>query len=152
MHTSQGTAAAKIGRLNYFETSFDVACTMVTRSVVTILLVSLFTVSDGKRNFEETFRKCQENFECVHRSVCENYNRRLAEYRTNNNSEILVVVVGWGKTDPDQLSLSKDGVYSNDQLKLKVSYCFLSYIKSCVCLYVKVTSPDNLSPVIVLDI
>ena len=31
------------------------------------------------------------------------------------------VVVGWGKTDPDQLSLSTNGVYSNDQLKLKVS-------------------------------
>ena len=31
------------------------------------------------------------------------------------------VVVGWGKTDPDQLSLSEKGVYSNDQLKLKVS-------------------------------
>ena len=31
------------------------------------------------------------------------------------------VVVGWGKTDPDQLSLSENGVYSNDQLKLKVS-------------------------------
>ena len=36
------------------------------------------------------------------------------------------VVVGWGKTDPDQLSRSKDGVYSNDQLKLKVSFCCLS--------------------------
>ena len=33
------------------------------------------------------------------------------------------VVVGWGKTDPDQLSLSENGVYSNDQLKLKV--CFI---------------------------
>ena len=32
------------------------------------------------------------------------------------------VVVGWGKTDPDQLSLSENGVYSNDQLKLKVSF------------------------------
>ena len=31
------------------------------------------------------------------------------------------VVVGWGKTDPDQLSLNTNGVYSNDQLKLKVS-------------------------------
>merc|ERR1712137_959564 len=70
--------------------SFTLACTMVTRSGVTILLVTLFAVSDGKkRNFEETFRKCQENFECVDRSVCENYNQRLAEYKRNNNQEIL---------------------------------------------------------------
>ena len=62
---------------------------MVTRSVVTILLVTVFAVSDGKKNFEETFRKCQENFECVHRSVCENYNRGLAEYRRTNNNETL---------------------------------------------------------------
>ena len=32
------------------------------------------------------------------------------------------VVVGWGKTDPDQLSQSDKGVYSNDQLKLEVSF------------------------------
>ena len=85
--TSQGTG---LSSSNYFETSFTLACTMVTRSGVTILLITLFAVSDGKkRNFEETFRKCQENFECVHRSVCENYNRRLAEYKRSNNQEIL---------------------------------------------------------------
>ena len=39
------------------------------------------------------------------------------------------VVVGWGKTDPDQLSRSKDGVYSNDQLKLKVSFFSAAYPK-----------------------
>ena len=31
------------------------------------------------------------------------------------------VVVGWGKTDPEQLSQNDNGVFSNDQLKLKVS-------------------------------
>ena len=36
------------------------------------------------------------------------------------------VVVGWGKTNPDQLAQSENGVYSNDQLKLKVSFCCLS--------------------------
>ena len=63
---------------------------MVTRSVVTILLVTLFVVSDGKKkNFEETFRKCQENFECVHKSVCENFSRKIEEYTKTNNTEIL---------------------------------------------------------------
>ena len=31
------------------------------------------------------------------------------------------VVVGWGKTNPDQLAQTKSGAYSNDQLKLEVS-------------------------------
>merc|ERR1712137_274157 len=73
--------------------SFTLACTMVTRSGVTFLLVTLFAVSDGKkRNFEETFRKCQENFECVHKSACENFNRQLAEYKRTNNTEILTEI------------------------------------------------------------
>ena len=38
------------------------------------------------------------------------------------------VVVGWGKTDPDQLSMSEKGVYSNDQLKLKVSLHYYRWI------------------------
>ena len=90
LHKAQVWAADKIGRSNYFETSFTLPCTMVTRSVVTILLVTLFAMSDGKKNFEQTFRNCQENFECVHRSVCEYYNQRLAEYRRTNktNNEI----------------------------------------------------------------
>ena len=66
---------------------------MVTRSGVTILLITLFAVSDGKkRNFEETLRKCQEDFECVHKSVCENFNRKFAEYKRTNNTEILTEI------------------------------------------------------------
>ena len=93
LHKAQVWSVVKIGRLNYFETSFTLACTMVTRSGVTILLITLFAVSDGKkRNFEETLRKCQENFECVHKSVCENFNRQLAEYKRTNNTEILTEI------------------------------------------------------------
>ena len=44
----------------------------------------------------------------------------LGPIPTNTQGE--PVVVGWGKTDPDQLSHSDKGVYSNDQLKLKVSF------------------------------
>ena len=61
---------------------------MVTRIGVTLLLIALFSVSDGKRNFEETFQKCQENFECVHKSVCEYFNERIGEYRRTKNKEI----------------------------------------------------------------
>lgn len=32
------------------------------------------------------------------------------------------VVVGWGKTSPDQLELTENGAYSNDQLKLEVRF------------------------------
>ena len=32
------------------------------------------------------------------------------------------VVVGWGKTNPDQLQHTENGAYSNDQLKLKVRF------------------------------
>ena len=32
------------------------------------------------------------------------------------------VVVGWGKTNPDQLQQTENGAYSNDQLKLKVRF------------------------------
>ena len=39
-----------------------------------------------------------------------------------SNTQGKPVVVGWGKTDPDQLSQSDKGVYSNDQLKLEVSF------------------------------
>ena len=63
---------------------------MVTRSV-TFLLVNLFSMSDGaggKRIFEETSQQCPKYFECVHRSVCEQYNQRYAEYKRTNDAEI----------------------------------------------------------------
>ena len=78
----------KIGQPSYFETSFTQACTMVTRIGVTFLLISLFAVSDGKRNFEETFQKCPQNFECVHKSKCAYFNERMGEYRRTKNNEI----------------------------------------------------------------
>ena len=62
---------------------------MVTRSGVTFLLVTIFAVSDGRRNFEETSKKCQNGFECVHRSACDYYNQRYAEYERTNNLEII---------------------------------------------------------------
>ena len=62
---------------------------MVTRSGVTFLLVTLLSVSDGRRIFEETSRKCPKYFECVHRSACDYYNQRYAEYEQTNNVEIL---------------------------------------------------------------
>ena len=81
--------AAQIIHLNYFETSFTPAfSSMVTRSGVTFLLVTLLSVSDGRRNFEETSKQCPKNFECVHRSVCEQYNQRYAEYERTNNAQI----------------------------------------------------------------
>ena len=81
--------AAQIIHLNYFETSFTPAfSSMVTRSGVTFLLVTLLSVSDGRRNFEETFKQCPKNFECVHRSVCEQYNQRYAEYERTHSAEI----------------------------------------------------------------
>ena len=61
---------------------------MGTRCGVTCLLVTLLSVSDGRRNFEETSKQCPKNFECVHRSVCEQYNQRYAEYKRTNNAEI----------------------------------------------------------------
>merc|ERR1719341_1066803 len=64
---------------------------MVTRSGVTFLLVNLFSMSEGaggKRNFEETSKQCSKYFECVHRSVCEHYIQRYAEYEQTNNAEI----------------------------------------------------------------
>ena len=61
---------------------------MVTRIGVTLLLIAFFAVSDGRRNFEETFQKCEENFECVHKSVCEYFNERIGEYRRTKNKEI----------------------------------------------------------------
>merc|ERR1711971_80252 len=70
--------------------SFTAACSMVRRSGVTFLLiVILFAVSDGRRKFEETSKKCSEYFECVHRSACEQYNQRYAEYKQTNNVEII---------------------------------------------------------------
>ena len=80
--------AAKIIEPNYFETSFTPACRMVTRSGVTFLLVTIFSVSD-EINFKENVRKCPENFECVSSTTCEHYNQRLAEYRQTNNTEII---------------------------------------------------------------
>jgi len=62
---------------------------MVRRSGVTFLLVTLLSVSDGRREFEETSRKCPKNFECIHRSACDYYNQRYAEYERTNNTEIL---------------------------------------------------------------
>ena len=63
---------------------------MVTRSGVTFLLiVTIFALSDGRRKFEETSKKCQNGFECVHKSACEQYNQRYAEYKRTNNAEIL---------------------------------------------------------------
>merc|ERR1711971_715518 len=50
---------------------------------------TLLSVSDGRRNFEETSKKCPKYFECVHRSVCEQYNQRYAEYERTNNVEII---------------------------------------------------------------
>merc|ERR1719341_330040 len=64
---------------------------MVTRSGVTFLLVNLFSMSEGaggKRNFEETSKQCPKYFECVHRSVCEHYIQRYAEYEQTSNAEI----------------------------------------------------------------
>merc|ERR1711971_402538 len=70
--------------------SFTAACSMVRRSGVTFLLiVILFAVSDGRRKFEEISKKCSEYFECVHRSACEQYNQRYAEYKQTNNVEII---------------------------------------------------------------
>jgi len=62
---------------------------MVTRSGVTFLLVTLLSVSDGRRKFEETSRKCPKYFECVHRSACDYYIQRYAEYKQTNNTEII---------------------------------------------------------------
>ena len=62
---------------------------MVTRRGVTLLLITLLSFSDGKRNFEETFRNCPESMECVHKSDCEHYNQRYAEYRRTKNKEIV---------------------------------------------------------------
>jgi len=69
--------------------SFTPACTMVTRSGVTFLLVTLLSVSDGRRKFEETSRKCPKYFECVHRSACDYYIQRYTEYKQTNNTEII---------------------------------------------------------------
>merc|ERR1711982_252647 len=69
--------------------SFTPACMMVTRSGVTFLLVTLLSVSDGRRKFEETSRKCPKYFECIHRSACEHFNQRYAEYERTNNTEII---------------------------------------------------------------
>ena len=62
---------------------------MVTRSGVTFLLVTIFSVSEGRINFKENVRKCPENVECVSSTTCEHYNQRLAEYRQTNNTEII---------------------------------------------------------------
>merc|ERR1719154_33709 len=64
---------------------------MVTRSGVAFLLVTFSSISDGqdgRRNFEETSKQCPKYFECVHRSVCEHYIQRYAEYERKNNAEI----------------------------------------------------------------
>merc|ERR1711862_19737 len=68
--------------------SFTPACTMVRRSGVIFLLVTLLSVSEGREKFEEKLKKCPENFECVRRNTCEYYNQRLAEYRRTKNAEI----------------------------------------------------------------